>query len=468
MVVRADRARGLIWVIAALCMLGHFVGLDRVPFGFIGDEASGALHALCVAETGRDAHGTAWPVFTNQFESPFQERVHAGEIPPTYLYAQAAWVKAFGASIASVRALNGVFVAALMLAVAWLTRLLFASPIATAFAALSVAVAPAFFHIVRLATMVPLGPLLLVIAVALAVGQPTYLKTGASGLCFALAAVSYPPIRVQAVALLPLWFYVKSREGVPRTPYLVGAAVFAAVMVPLAVHSLSEEASLRAAYLSVFSEHYARIAGEPHPTILFYSRAVLANFWRHLEPGFLFFHGDANLRHSTGAFGALSWGDGLAFVFAAVWLARGRWRTPSPGGNIAVFALLMSVAFGVLPAALTWEGVPHVLRSIGAYPFFCVLSGAAVAFVARDVRWATWAFSGTAIVFALVFGWVYVTTYPAASYAAWESEYRVIAERSKAANDWSIFKHPADTSGLSTLVLRYYPAAMGGEGCNAR
>src|SRR5262245_60077573 len=88
-----------IWVIAVLAMLGHFIGLDRVPYGFVGDEATGALHALCIAETGHDAHGNAWPLFVNQFESPFQQLAYAGEIPPTYLYLQAGWVKVFGASI---------------------------------------------------------------------------------------------------------------------------------------------------------------------------------------------------------------------------------------------------------------------------------------------------------------------------------------------------------------------------------
>src|SRR5262249_13770927 len=36
--------------------------------------------------------------------------------------------------------------------------------------------------------------------------------------------------------------------------------------------------------------------------------------------------------------------------------------------------------FGSVPAALTWEGEPHSLRSIGAWPWACLAGGAAFAF----------------------------------------------------------------------------------------
>ncbi len=44
------------------CLL-HFYRLSSIPDGLFIDECSVGYNAWCMAETGRDEHGTSWPVF---------------------------------------------------------------------------------------------------------------------------------------------------------------------------------------------------------------------------------------------------------------------------------------------------------------------------------------------------------------------------------------------------------------------
>ena len=54
----------------------------------------------------------------------------------------------------------------------------------------------------------------------------------------------------------------------------------------------------------------------------------------------------------------------------------------------SVAALCVAAAFlATLPAALTWEGIPHALRSIGAWPFVVLFSGAVLADWWAARRW---------------------------------------------------------------------------------
>ena len=42
----------------------RFCGLEVSPPGFFMDEATPAVHAMCLAETGKDGDGNAWPLYS--------------------------------------------------------------------------------------------------------------------------------------------------------------------------------------------------------------------------------------------------------------------------------------------------------------------------------------------------------------------------------------------------------------------
>lgn len=47
---------------------------------------------------------------------------------------------------------------------------------------------------------------------------------------------------------------------------------------------------------------------------------------------------------------------------------------------------LAGALLGLVPAALTWEGTPHALRAIAAWPFFALLSGYLLAAMEEQLR----------------------------------------------------------------------------------
>jgi hypothetical protein len=139
-----------------------------------------------------------------------------------------------------------------------------------------------------------------------------------------------------------------------------------------------------------------------HPA--FVAMTFLDNIFAHLQPSFLFVRGDANLRHSPHISGELSLLDTAAVVFAG-WMAWGvisrsvKAHSPSADTPQAfsatssrwLFAVsLLAIAggfFGVVPSALTWEGIPTAQRAIGAWPFVSLFTGAVLAFAWGQRRW---------------------------------------------------------------------------------
>src|ERR1044072_8628093 len=95
----ASRVRRLT-LAAGLCALAfalYAVDVPNNPPGFYIDESSIAYNALTVAQSGRDEHGEAWPLYFRAF----------GDYKnPTYVYLLAAVFKVTGPSVAVARVLS--------------------------------------------------------------------------------------------------------------------------------------------------------------------------------------------------------------------------------------------------------------------------------------------------------------------------------------------------------------------------
>src|SRR5215216_1775134 len=87
---------------AAVCVLAfvlYAVDVPGNPPGFYIDESSIAYNALTIAQSGKDEHGEAWPLYFRAF----------GDYKnPTYVYLLAAVFKVTGPSIAVARLLSAV------------------------------------------------------------------------------------------------------------------------------------------------------------------------------------------------------------------------------------------------------------------------------------------------------------------------------------------------------------------------
>jgi hypothetical protein len=373
-------ALALVWCVA------RFVALAGAPHGYWLDETLGAVHVRCIAETGGSA-GTRWPLF------PY---AHGGGVfGPTYVYFGLAWTRLFGDSVASLRAVAALANVAAILGLVLVAQALGGRRLALT-AAVAGALSPWSFQFSRIAWDPPLGPAFLVGGTALLVRGRRALTCALGGVAMALAAYSYTPTRLQVAVWLPVLLAVLWRRGrIDDRGAAAAMAAFAVAIAPLAILMLTGRINARIQELSILSEPWRQWSREVRgdtPEPLFLLMTFLDNLHAHFRPGFLFLWGDANLRHSTHATGVLGAVDLLALAVAGLLAAR-RVRRPSArplpeltgdDGRLAGLLGLGALA-GIAPAALCWEGVPHALRAIGAWPMVAMLSALVLA-----RAWAAW------------------------------------------------------------------------------
>jgi hypothetical protein len=427
------RALEVILLAVAVALLGaRFVALEWSPPGFYVDEFLGALHAICLSQTGHSSSGQAWPLFA--------EGGAGGFYTPVFLYLGAVWVRLFGPSIYSFRALAALAGVVTVLGAAALAKRV-GGPRFAFWTFVLACLSPWGFQFSRIAWDPALSPAFLVWAVYFWLGpRGTAVEGALAGALFAGALYSYPPARIHG----PLLFAVLLVGGWsrPRWRKLAGFALCAlALLVPLAVRYGDPGFRGRGASLAIFSDEFVRANRGPWPSWFFFLRSLFDNVMAHFRPSFLFLGGDQNLRHSTQYFGELGLLDAFALtmglaVVAAVVRNRPELRLgAAPGArNLARYFRLAGAGIlsGVLPAALTWEAIPHALRSIGAWPFFSLLGGGLL--VVAETRWRAVRGAGcaVAVLHASLMAVVYFRLYPPLAEGAFSSSLHDSFARSSA------------------------------------
>ena len=412
---RIHRAAVLALVaLGALWAGARFAWLESSPTGFWIDESRSALHALCLAQTGHDGDGKPWPLFSDAFGG--------GQHPLLLTGFNTLWTRLAGSSIAAVRATSAIFVVLTCLGLFVLARGLLdlldrlgasrdelddlrCFPWLVLLAAL---LSPWSFQYSRIAWEGPLAPALLVWALAAVVRTRTHrawVWPVLGGAAAGVAMTAYPPLRITTPLVLVAATWVLAAT-IPRWPArrafllraAVGALALAAAFAPVAWPMLHGGLSSRTTDIAVFTPAYLDGNRGSSGRWWFLLRTVLDNLAVHLRPSYLFLTGDANLRHSPRLVGQLSPVDSLCALLAlwfivrrSVWPRRlepGPPTVPLAARALVVIAALAVVGagFGTLPAALTWDSLPHSLRSIGAWPFVALFSGAVLAYAWRRVR----------------------------------------------------------------------------------
>jgi 4-amino-4-deoxy-L-arabinose transferase-like glycosyltransferase len=454
--------------VAFLATTARFFFLEKSPPGFYIDEAAGATQALCLAQDGTDARGESHPLFFPAFGS---------FTTPVYVYLAAPWSEVFGSSIAAFRAIAAFASALTVVALFFVGRELL-GPGGGHFVALAAALSPPLFQFGRIAWDPPL------MVALFAWGLYVLLRARApgggalSGLLFGLCVYAYPATRVQLVLLLPALLLLMHRRGPGSLRRAVAfVAVLVVVTLPLLTRTAAGEMSNRYDYLGIFTADYAARAGET-PVAWFLARTFAENFLTHFEPRYLFVRGDANLRHSSRFVGELGWLDDLALVagvgMGLVALVRRRGgpdREPGegpgrhPGPRIAIPLALCGIVTGVVPSAMTWEGLPHALRSIGAWPFVSILSGTLLFMLVRRRPRSVLLVLVVSVVFAAAFGHHYLTRYPAKARRRFDSMIKADALEARATGDWDRFLDKR--GGYGGVSLRYYLIHYGGDTCSS-
>jgi 4-amino-4-deoxy-L-arabinose transferase-like glycosyltransferase len=401
-------------VLAILWLVLRFVGLEHSPAGFYGDEFRGALHLICIAETGESAYGERWPAFVRG--------AGGGLYTPPFLYFGALWAKVFGYSIASFRAIAAFFSVLTIVALyGWVRRA--AGHEIAAWSAFVAALSPWSFQFARIAWDPPLAPAFLMLGLW-AWSRARRVAAGAiAGAMAALAMYAYPPMRIQAPLVCAALFASElAGRRLRARAFVAFVSSSFLIALPLLLYTISGEINQRGLKEAVFSPEFVNANRGADAPIVFIVKTTLANFLAHFSPTYLFFTGDANAFFSTQRIGELGFVEVLA-VGIGVMLLLERWfggGACAPANGLAgawgarrlVYFCCFGVLAGILPAALCYTGVPHSLRSSGAWPFQAVVFGFLLSrFAAKGAR-AVGAIAAVAVLHSAWFAHAYFVAYP--------------------------------------------------------
>jgi hypothetical protein len=277
-----------------------------------------------------------------------------------------------------------------------------------------------------------------------------------------LAAYAYPSGRIVLPFVFGLLVWMKCRQRELRwSSIAVFAATGIVLCLPLAIQTLQGGLMARYEAVGLFTAQYRHEHGLEGPRVWL---AFLKNYLLHLAPNFLFLHGDPNLRHNSQFSGELSWLDTAALVLGVIFLAT-RWR--KGGAKVDRVIVFAAVGFfvGILPAAITWEGLPHALRCAACWPFVALLTGRILARLEEEWRWSPPLFAGIAAVFAVGFLYHYFAIYPTKAEPYYQSLVKDAAEYGQASGDWDKFRTAARAEAYDPHACRYFLMEYAGMDC---
>lgn len=323
-----------------------------MPAGFYSDEASIGYDAFSILHTGRDFHGNSWPLF---FESIGEWK------DPIYIYASVPGIALFGLNEFATRlpaALSGLLT---VLALFLVARELFSEELAL-LASAFLAVSPWALQFSRVAFEAAVLPALFLFALwffLMGLRDPR-LWIAASAL-FALCLYSYGTGRLFVPLFLVALLLIFRVELIAAKKQLViPAVIFLLLSLPLIITVLfsPEVMFSRMNRISIFALGHSPFE-------------FLDNYVQYLSAEFLFYRGDANLRHSPPGYGQLLW-------FSAPLLLAGIAACLLSFDKRSKLLFAWLILFPVT-AALTFEGSPHAIRSIvgiGLFELFAVAGAA--------------------------------------------------------------------------------------------
>jgi len=360
----------LILILVAATLL-RFISLDKFPIGLNADEAALGYNAYSLLETGKDEHGTSWPLAFRSFDD---------YKPPLYVYLTIPFVKVFGLNVWSVRlpsAIAGILTVFLVYLLVNALKIFPEKKKNETLALVStflLAVSPWHLHFSRGAWEVNVSTFLLILGVfGFILGLKNSKYFSLFSISFALSLFTYHSARVVAPLLVialvliyrQLLFKKENLKGI-----LIACVVGLALSLPVIFQLVSKEGQSRFSGVSIFADtgplsyvlEQRRIDLKPQSLITkikynrytAYTGYFVKNYLSHFSPKFLFLSGDVIDRSRIPGFGQTLSILSIFVVIGTVALLINR----SLGGKVVLAWFLISPA----AAALTFQS-PHALRS---------------------------------------------------------------------------------------------------------
>ncbi|HMO19150.1 MAG TPA: glycosyltransferase family 39 protein [Oligoflexia bacterium] len=368
-----------LFFILFILIASRFTALDKYPPGFYVDEALCAAHTLCLNKYGTNCDGESWPFYSKSWGN--------GRVGPVYQYLGLIWTKLFGGSIFSFRAMSSLagILAATLSGMIVSTILNRSAGFWVFFAAL---LSPWGFHSSRLAWDPALSPMILLLSVLLLLksrkSKNWFWYCILSGLSVVVTFHTYSPVGIQAVFLFSLLFlFQKFIQPLAFKKWFV-FGLSTVIIFSTSLFFDTSQVRGRANEVSIFGEDKRNPdAGKSMPARI---PQFLDNISKHYSFDYLITNGDKNLRHTSNSFGILSWVDIYSLLMGLILIIGGRNQSFNKMQNLTkhedwrgVFLLgALGYLSSAVAASLTWDSLPHALRSIGGWPFIALASGASL------------------------------------------------------------------------------------------
>ena len=361
--------------IAITLLLLFFVyrldSIDSIPGGFFCDEASIAVNARSILESGKDEHGVVFPVYFKAF----------GDFKPGfYIYATSLSFLVFGESHLTTRLPATLFLA-LAMAVVYILLTKYFSPVCGIIAVAMLGFEPWLNHYSHIAFGLSAIPFLLGLSLFFwleAVKGKHYYYFPLSALFFSITFYSYPPARL-FVPMFVLGLIIIYRKDIftsqksSRLFYgFLGTSIVMAI--PFAYYLFYVDGfTERLDYLNIFTtpfiEHSAGFKWikefvDNHGYAIdinkknLLTRALVGvwNYFAYLSPDNLFFHGDSNMRFGNTRYGLYGTATMIGVIAGLVFMIIRRRKFDK--------ILLLWLLIYPIPGSLTWEDIPHSGRGI--------------------------------------------------------------------------------------------------------
>lgn len=343
----------------ALCLFAFFVrfyDLADNPPGLYIDEVSSAYNAYSIMKTGMDEHGVSFPLF---FEA-FGEYRHG-----LYIYSMIPSLFFFGLNDFGTRFTSVVFGMLSLIVFYYFVRKLFDTNTAL-LAVLFLSTQPWHMHLSRVAFegisfvfLFVLG--LLCFYKGFDEQKWFFVSTAFFGLCLYSYGVAKLFVPLFVLGLLMIYRQELFQKDMWRKT-LICTVLFLVFAAPIYYLSFFSDANTRFQQGSIF------VLSE-HPVFTFF-----VNYLSHYNPDFLFFSGDAGLRHHLSQWGLLYYFEIVLFLISILFL----WKKREEKRIQVLFLWLILFAF---PASFMYGDTPHALRTFIGSPLFALLSALGLFYV---------------------------------------------------------------------------------------
>lgn len=399
----------LLVLICLFFLITRLYKISEIPASVYWDEASIGYNAYSIAQTGKDEWGKVLPLHFKAF----------GETKlPIYIYIVSLSIKIFGLNEFAIRLPVVIFSLITVIVIFLLARKITNNSYVGLLSSFLATISPWLFIFSRTGYEAIIGLCFFLLGVFL------YLcyKRGSyfliiSSIFFIFSAYSYNAFRILYILILPvLIFYTIYFYRNHFTKVLPGIVIALSLtffsLLPI-ITSFDKLGSSRLEAVGIFN-------GNKKTTEIV--KQFIVNYSKHLDPKFLFFKGDINLRSQQKDFGQLYLLNAPFFIIGIVTLLRKK----SFSAGLPIYILLISI----IPAAITKES-PHALRSLAALPFIEIISSVGISTVYKKINpkfkdLFNWTLIIVFLVLFLNYFSTFIITYNRQTYNDWQYGYKKI------------------------------------------